>query len=155
MKSFGRIGRTTPFILLLSVRPPALAAEMTGQWLFASDGTGIEIHACSADSTALCATITTLPRDAAELSGDQRAVLCGSLLMGDLRRAAAKASEKRLRGWIVDPAARLHSGSPPRHEVGVLQMSDGRVRIEVHGPLGVVVERYPLERPAAPIVNCR
>lgn len=127
-----------------------------GQWLFTDDGTGIEIRPCANANAEWCAALVTLPRDADRLPPAERALLCGSLVMGDLRPTADRTQVKRLEGWIVDPLERLEGAKEPvRHAATLTLTSDAQACIEVHGPAGIVVERYALVRSIIPRTACR
>lgn len=127
-----------------------------GQWLFADDGTGIEIRPCANANAEWCATLVTLPRDADQLPPAERALLCGSLVMGNLRPTADRTQIQRLEGWIVDPQERLESGNEPVHHAATLTLtSDAQACVEVKGPAGIVVGRYALMRSVVPRAACR
>lgn len=140
--------------VLLALTSPA-DAGMLGRWLFADDGTVIDIQPCPGANGDLCAVIAELPSDAADLPPDQRLLLCGSRLMGGLRPSHKAVEAKRLDGWIVDPEERLGGKEPERHPASLMVISENQARIDVRGPLDIVVESHVLTRSIAPIAGCR
>lgn len=155
-KAFSLIGRTTPFIFMAGLLANPAFATPRGHWLFVDDGTGIEVRSYEAGAAALCGLITQLPKSAAALPREARKAVCGVALLGDLQPAKAKVDElARLSGWVIDVESMIPEGQAPRYPASFVVLSDTRVRLDVRGTFGIVVDRHPLRRAPAPITNCK
>ncbi|MCW7539465.1 hypothetical protein OOT46_16610 [Aquabacterium sp. A7-Y] len=130
---------------------------MSGPWQFVSDGTVVDIRACPGASDTLCAAIVGLPREPEVADPEVRGLLCGFRVMGDLRRSGA-ASERpaQWKGWVADPEEKLDGKEPEHHTATLTHVSENQARLDVLGPLGVLVETHWLLRVITPVTTgCR
>jgi hypothetical protein len=149
-------GRTTPFISALLLGPLAVAAvaEPKGRWLFVDDGSVVEIAPCPITADGLCGTLVQLPKRAAPISALERKRLCGLTMLGALEVGKPKKDELlRLEGWVVDPED-PQTDPPKRYGASVIMTSDVSARLDVRGPLGIVLESHRLMRPVASATAC-
>lgn len=151
-------GRTTPFASLLwwGVAAAAMAPEPTGRWLFVDDSSGIEIAACAAATDGLCGTLVQLPKSAAPITGAEREQLCGLTMLGSLKVGEARKNELlRLDGWVINPEDLGRTDQPKRYAASLIITSEVSARLDVRGPLNIVLESHRLMRPVAPIAACK
>jgi hypothetical protein len=149
-------GRTTPFLVVswLGLVMVASAAEPKGRWLFVDDGSGVEVAPCPIAADGLCGTLVQLPKSSGSISAAERKQLCGLMMFGALKPGKPKKNELlRLEGWVADPEA-LQTDPPKRYDVSWIMTSDVSARIEVRGPLGIVLESHRLMRPVASAAAC-
>jgi hypothetical protein len=157
MKSTFIYGRTTPFFisLWLGISVAATATEPTGRWLFVDDGSTVEIATCTTAADGLCGTLVQLPKSAARITPAERKRLCGLTMLGSLKVANPKKDELlRLDGWVLDPEDLAQTDQPKRYAASLIMTSHASARLDVRGPLNVVVESHRLIRPAAPAAEC-
>jgi hypothetical protein len=149
-------GRTTPFFLAswLGLVVGASAAEPKGRWLFVDDGSGVEIAPCAIAADGLCGTLVQLPKSVTTITPAERKQLCGLTLLGALKVGKPKKSELlRLEGWVVDPED-PQTDPRKRYDVSLIMTSDVSARLEVRGPLGIVLESHRLMRPVVSATAC-
>jgi hypothetical protein len=152
--------RTTPFVFSASLAAAtatasATAAEPQGRWLFADDGSGVEIALCAAAGDSLCGRLVQLPKSAASLSAAQRKQLCGVVMIGSLKTVTPKAGEQvRLEGWVIDPEDLARTDAPKRYTASLALTSNVSATLSVHGPFNIVLESHRLLRPVAPAAAC-
>jgi hypothetical protein len=157
MKFSFNFGRTTPFVVFSwwGIAAAATAPEPTGRWLFVDDGSGIEIAACPAATDGLCGTLVQLPRSAAPITGAERKQLCGLTMLGSLKVGDPKRNELlRLDGWVLDPETLRRTDQPKRYAASLIITSEVSARLDVRGPLNIVLESHRLMRPVAPVAAC-
>jgi hypothetical protein len=157
MKLASAFGRTTPFIFLpwLGVVAVAAAAEPTGRWQFVDDGSSVEIAPCTLAADGLCGALVRLPKRAAPVTPAERKQLCGMTMIGSLKAGTPKPGEQaRLLGWVIDPEDLARTNQPKRHAASLVLTSNVSARLDVHGPLNVVLESHRLMRPIAPGPAC-
>jgi hypothetical protein len=150
--------RTTPFFLVswLGLVAGASAAEPNGRWLFVDDGSGVEIAPCPVAADGLCGTLVQLPNSAASITPAERKQLCGVTMLGALKVGKPKKDELiRLEGWVIDPENLAKTAEPTRYDVSMVMTSDVRARLDVRGPLGMVLESHPLMRSPASAPTCK
>jgi hypothetical protein len=149
--------RTTPFFLAswLGLMAVAPAAEPKGRWLFVNDGSGVEIAPCPIATDGLCGALVQLPKSAASITPAERKELCGLTMLGALKAGKPKKDELlRLEGWVIDPEDLAKTDKPKRYNVSLVMSSDVSARLDIRGPLGIVLESHRLMRPVAAATAC-
>jgi hypothetical protein len=150
--------RITPFLMssVALVATAQVPVEPTGRWQFVDDNTGIDIAHCADPATGLCARIVRLPKTASGLTEREQRLLCGSLLLGDLKPATnpGRGELVRFQGWVVDPEESLKSATPKRYSARWVLTSPVQARLDVQGPLGIVLESHALMRAVASGSEC-
>lgn len=158
MKQTLYFGRTTPFVLAAWLWLAAFAAsgvQPTGSWLFVDDASGIEVAPCPLADDGLCGNLVTLPKSAESLATALRRQLCGLTLLGSLKTSIPGKGERlRLDGWVVDPEDLAHHQTPRRYSASLILLSQVGARLDVRGPLGIVLESHRLMRPVAVAPAC-
>jgi hypothetical protein len=140
---------TTPFIFALafSATQAASTAQVAGRWLFVDDGSGIEIAPCPIATDGMCGALVQLPKSTANVTPDQRKQLCGFMMLGALKLTKPKKEELlRFDGWVVNPEDLAKTDRPKQYDVSLILISDLSARLDVRGPLGIVLETYRLTR---------
>lgn len=154
-KSFFKIRRTTPLIILTGLLANTAFADPSGHWRFIDDGTGIELRSCNAAAATLCGVITQLPRSAAALPAEDRKALCGLAVLGDMQPAKTKEGElARLEGWVDDIESMTPGGKARRYAASFVVLSENRARLSVRGAFGIVIDRLQLMRVLTPVTDC-
>jgi hypothetical protein len=132
-----------------------LAAQPNGQWLFVSDGSGIDIGPCPIAADGLCGVLVKLPKATTPITPTERKQLCGMTMLGSLKFAAPKPSEQfRLDGWVLDPEDLARTDQPKRYSASFVMTSDMNARLDIRGSLNIVIESHRLMRPVAPSPAC-
>jgi hypothetical protein len=134
---------------------PVRAADPTGRWLFADDGSGIEISACAAPTEGLCGKLVQLPKTDISITPTLRKQLCGATIIGALKNSAANPAEQfRLDGWVIDPEDLGKTDNPKRYVASLIVLSPVRAHLNVLGPFNLVLQSHRLIRPVLHTKAC-